>query len=329
MKQGLLALAGFALIIAALIVAGAVPSDALRIVVDRALARPAGWRDILLESTPLILLGCSVFLALKAGLFNIGADGQFVVGAMAGVWICQAVPGPLGIVAALIGGAVAGGLWALPAGLIKAYRNGHEVITTIMLNNIAGFLSLFVVRNWLQDPSSQSPTTLYIAATSQLPTLFSQGAFKVNIAILFALMCVGGLWWFFKKTVGGYELSAVGANPTAAKYAGIDVRRVTICAMASSGMVAGFAGAIQVLAYTTRFYPGFSPGYGFDALGVALLAGGAPLGLILSGVLFGTIAKSTTVLAISGVPKGLSFILLGVLIVVFASYRYRKEPSHD
>lgn len=329
LKQILLSLGGFGLIIGALMLAGAVPTEALQTVLDRALMRPAGWRDILAESTPLILLGASVFLALKAGLFNIGADGQFVVGAMASVWICQIVSGPASIALAIVVGTVAGGLWALPAGLIKAHRNGHEVITTIMLNNIAGFFSIYAIRTWLQDPKSQSPTTPYIAESSQLPLLFSNGPFRLSSAFIIALLCVVSLWWFFKKSVAGYEVNAVGANPTAAKFAGINVARVTIRAMTASGMIAGLAGAVQVLAYTSRFYPGFSPGYGFDALGVALLAGGAPAALLGSGILFGAIAKSTTVLAIAGIPKGLSFILLGVLIVVFAGFRYRMEAVRD
>ncbi len=328
-KQIVLVLLGFGLIIGALAVAGAVPADALGMVADRALTRPAGWRDILAESTPLIFLGCSVYIALKAGLFNIGADGQFVVGAMTGVWICQFARGPLGIVLALFGGAIGGGLWALPAGLIKAYRGGHEVITTIMLNNVAFFLSMYVIRTWLQDKSRQSPTTPYIAESLELPQIFTTGAFRVNLALILALLCVLALWWILTQTVAGYEIAAVGSNRRAAEFAGVNVTRVTVQTMALSGAIAGLAGAVQVLAYTMRFYPGFSPGYGFDALGVAILAGGAPVALVASGLLFGLIAKSTTILSILAVPKSLSYILLGVLIIVFASFRYRKEIVHE
>ncbi|MBX3114825.1 MAG: ABC transporter permease [Fimbriimonadaceae bacterium] len=328
-KQILLALAGFGVVIGALIVAGAVPSDALQTVIQKALTTPAGWRDILRETTPLLLLGCSVFLALKAGLFNIGADGQFVVGAMASVAVALQNFGPLTIPLAIVVGTLAGGLWALPVGLIKAYRGGHEVITTIMLNNIAFFLSVFLVKGVLKDPESQSPTTAYIAEAAKLPNLVQNGPFRLNIALLFAIAVALALWWYLKRTVGGYELNATGANSKAAKFAGIQIEKVIVRSMTTSGAIAGLAGALQVLAYENRFYSGFSPGYGFDALGVALLAGGSPLALLGSGLLFGIIGKSTTVLSLTGVPKGLSFILLGILVIVFASFRYRKEPSHD
>jgi len=328
-KQILLAFAGFALIVGSLLLAGAVPVEALQIVFQKALTTPAGWRDIFREATPLLLLGCSVFLALKAGLFNIGADGQFVIGALAAVTIAMQDLGPATIPLSIVAGIIAGGLWAFPVGLIKAYRGGHEVITTIMLNNIAFFFSLYIVKGVLKDPESQSPTTAYIAESAKLPTLIQSGVFRMNIAVVIAVIVVIALWWYLKRTVGGYELSATGANNKAAKFAGIQTEKVIVRAMSTSGAIAGLAGALQVLAYENRFYSGFSPGYGFDALGVALLAGGSPLALLGSGMLFGIISKSTSVLSLTGVPKGLSFILLGVLVIVFAAYRYRKEPSHD
>lgn len=328
-KQIVLALAGFALIIGALTLAGAIPAEAFKTVVQKVFTRPEGWRDIFRETTPLLLLGCSVFLALKAGLFNIGADGQFVIGALAAVAVALQNFGPLTIPLAIIAGILAGGLWAVPVGLIKAYRGGHEVITTIMLNNIAFLFSAFMVNGLLQDKESQSPTTAYIAESAKLPNLIQNGPFRMNVALIFSAVVVIGLWWYLKRTVGGYELNATGANPKAAKFAGIQTEKIIVRAMSTSGAIAGLAGALQVLAYENRFYSGFSPGYGFDALGVALLAGGSPLALLGSGVLFGIISKSTSVLSLTGVPKGLSFILLGVLVIVFAAFRYRKEPAHD
>ncbi|MFM9873976.1 MAG: ABC transporter permease [Fimbriimonadaceae bacterium] len=326
-KQIVLALAGFAVIILALLVAKAVPAEALSQVVQKALTRPAGWRNILKESTPLLLLGCSVFLALKVGLFNIGADGQFVMGACAAVVVALNVPGPLAIPLAILAGILGGALLALPVGLIKAYRGGHEVITTIMLNNIAGFFTFYLVSGPLKDPTSQQPSTASIPATAQLPNIYQQKALAINSSLLFAIICVIALWWYLKKTVGGYEISATGENANVARFAGINVNQLIVRTMSASGAIAGLAGALQVLAFEHRFYGHFSPGYGFDALGVALLAGGNPLAILASGTLFGTIAESTSVLSRTGVPKGISYILLGVLVIVFAAYRYRKEAQ--
>ncbi len=326
-RQILLALAGFGLIVAALLIAGAVPAEAIQTVVERALTRPAGWRNIIKEATPLLLLGCSVFIALKVGLFNIGADGQFVIGAVCSAVVALNVSAPINIPLAILAGIVGGCLWAYPVGLIKAYRGGHEVITTIMLNNIAGFLTFYLVSGALKDPNSQQPSTAYISDLSKLPNIIESGPLRINIAIIIAIFVVIATWFFLKKTTVGYEIAATGENPNVAKFSGINVNRIMIRTMTASGGIAGLAGALQVLAYEHRFYGNFSPGYGFDALGVALLAGGNPLGILASGTLFATIAESTNVLSRTGVPKGLSFILLGVLVIVFAAFRYRKEAN--
>ena len=329
-KQILLALAGFAVIIIALVAAKAVPAEALGEIFTRATTRPDFWRNVLKEATPLILLGCSVFLALKVGLFNIGADGQFVIGACCGAVVALKVPGPAAIPAALIAGTLGGALWAYPVGLIKAYRGGHEVITTIMLNNIAGFFTFYLVSGAIKDPTGQQPSTASVPNSAQLPIILEIGKFSINAAIIFAILCVVGMWWYLKRTVGGYEISATGENANVAKFAGINVNRLIVRTMSASGAMAGLAGALQVLSVDHRFYGNYSPGYGFDALGVALLAGGNPLAILLSGGLFGAISESTSVLSRTGVPKGLSAVLLGVLVIVFAAYRYRKEaPIRD
>lgn len=326
-RQILLALGGFALIVAALIVSGAVPAEAISQVVEKALTRPAGWRNILKEATPLLLLGCSVFLALKVGLFNIGADGQFVMGALFGVVVALKVPAPFTIPLALLAGILGGSLWAYPVGLIKAYRGGHEVITTIMLNNIAGFLTFFLVSGMIKDPTSQQPSTSYIVEAAKLPNIVDSGPLKINLAVIIGIVVVIATWYFLKKTISGYEIAATGENPNVARFSGINVNKTLVRTMTASGGIAGLAGSLQVLAYEHRFYGGFSPGYGFDALGVALLSGGNPLGILASGSLFATITESTNVLSRTGVPKGLSYILLGVLVIIFAAFRYRKEAQ--
>ncbi len=324
-----LALGGFLLVVASLAVSGVPPFTALGDMFHHSLATPPGWRGTLEESTPLLILGAAVFLALRAGLFNIGADGQFVVGAVAATWVALHVQGIAGILLAMLASVAAGALWALPAGLIKAYRNGHEVITTIMLNNIAFFLTLSIVNGPMKDAKSESPTSAYLLDQTVLPVIFRHKAFNVNIALVLAVLIVAALGLWIQRTVSGYELRATGANATAAKFAGVNVKRVVWKAMTMSGAMAGLAGAVQVLAYEKRFYAGFSPGYGFDALGAALLAGSSPWALFVTGPLFGVISKGTTALGLSGVPKGLSGIMLGVIVICFSAYRYRKEARGE
>lgn len=328
-KLILLTLGAFALIWAAFLVTGVSTVEGLQQMVKGSMGSARGWTGTLREMTPLLLLGIAVFVGLRAGLFNIGADGQFNVGALCGVFVALKYDGPGSIFLALLAGCVGGALWAWPAGLIKAYRGGHEVITTIMLNNLAFFLMLALIKGPLKDPEAQSPTSANIADSTKLPYLLESGNFKISLGWVFGIVAVIGLWIWLKKTVSGYELEATGANPKAAETAGVKTKAVTVRAMLLSGMVAGFAGAVQVTAFEHRIYSGFSPGYGFDALGVALLAGNSPIGLLPSSLLFSVISKGVTSVSLLGVPKGMNGILIGLVVIVFAAVRYRKAVKSN
>lgn len=322
-----LILCSFLLVIGALLLAGVLPQQALADLFRGSLGTKGALARTLKEVTPLLMAGVAVFLGLKAGLFNIGVEGQFLVGAVCAAFVGLAIKGPFGVLLALIAGGVAGAIWAFPAGWIKAYKNGHEVITTIMLNNIAIFLTTWLVAGPLKAPKQESTTTAILGPETRLPTLFSSPPFSLNIALVFAVLLVVGLSFWLKRTVAGYELSATGANIRAAEVAGVNVKAVTLRAMAVSGAIGGLAGACQVLAYEWRFYEGFSPGYGFDALGVALLAGSTPWGLLPAAGLFGILSTGSTAMAANGVPKGLNGVLLGLLIIGFAAYRYRTRKA--
>lgn len=312
-----------ALVVVALLAAGANPVETLMNMLRGSLGTPNAISGTIRETTPLLIAGLAVFLALQAGLFNIGVEGQLLVGALASTVVAVRIPGIGGMILGALAGMVAGALWALPAGLIKAYRNGHEVITTIMLNNVAGFLTAYLVAGPFRDPSEGSPTTVELAKSTELPNLI-QAPITVNLAIPLGLLLAGLLWWWLKRTVAGYELQAVGASPTAARFAGVNAPRVIVGAMVASGAIGGLAGAIQVLAYEHRFYQDFSPGYGFDALGVALLAGNSAMGVIPAALLFGLLAKGGVSLAIAGIPKGITTVVLGLVILIAAAIRYRK-----
>jgi len=326
MKWRLIALivGALAILAGAVLIAHASPLASLQSLFHGSLGTPVAIAGTLKETTPLLICGLAVFIALRAGLFNIGVEGQLLVGACTCGVVATKFHGITGMVLGVICGMIAGTLWALPAALIKAYRNGHEVITTIMLNNIAMLITSMLVSGPLKDKAQSDTATPYVDANTRLPWVYSNPPVQINLAlVLGVLLCLGMAYWL-KKTVGGYELQAVGANRTAARFAGISPQKVTMVAMSISGALGGLAGAVQVLAYEGRFYDGFSPGYGFDALGVALLAGGNALLVLPSSLLFGILSKGGTALQIDGIPKGITTVVLGLLILIAAAIRFRQ-----
>ena len=320
-----LILGAFAVLTVAVLATGVGPGAALESLVKGSFGSGSAISGTLRETTPLLIAGIAVFLALRAGLFNIGVEGQLLVGALTAAVVALKVPGWIGLILAIPASMLAGGLWAFPAGWIRAYRNGHEVITTIMLNNIALLLTGWLVAGPFRDSSQEAPTTPAIPVN--LPAIYSRPPLSVSCALIIGIALAIGLAWWLSRTVRGYELEAVGGNPTAAQFAGIDSRRIMVRAMTASGAIAGLAGAMQVLAYEGRFYSGFSPGYGFDSLGVALIAGANPIAIVPGSLLFGMLAKGGTALQIEGVPKGITVVVLGLLILVAAAIRYRKVPA--
>lgn len=275
------------------------------------------------ETTPILITGAAVYLALQAGLFNIGAEGQFLVGALACAVIGLQIGGAIGVLFGIVGGAITGSLWSLPAGLIRACRGGHEVITTIMLNSVAAFIATALASGPFKDPGQQSPTTASLADSTRLPWLYQNGSLQLSSALLLAVLLVVGMAFWLKRFVSGHELRLVGANPRAASFAGVSARATIVKAMLVSGAIAGFGGAVQVLAYEGRFYSDFSPGYGFIALGVALLAGRSVLAVVPAALFFGVLNHGSASLQLLGVPKGIVFVVLAALIVVFGAVRYR------
>jgi len=316
-----------AILAGALLVAHESPLVCLQTLIHGSLGSPVAIGGTLRETTPLLIAGLAVFIALRAGLFNIGVEGQLLCGAAACAFVALHIPNAFGMILGLLVGMAAGALWALPAGLIKAFRNGHEVITTIMLNNVALYFTSALVSGPMKDKTQQDTATPNLAAATRMPWIYNHPPVQVNCALVLGVIVAIGMAIWLKKTVAGYELQAVGANPTAAKFAGISTQRVTVLAMSVSGAIGGLAGAVQVLAYEGRFYADFSPGYGFDALGVALLAGTSAYAVMPASLLFGILSKGGTALQIDGVPKGITTVVLGFLILIAAVIRYRKVKT--
>jgi ABC-type uncharacterized transport system permease subunit len=272
----------------------------------------------LVRATPLILTGLAVAIAFRAGVFNIGAEGQFLVGAAAGAAIALAahsLPRVVTIPAILLVGALAGGAWASIAAVLRVRFHVLEVISTIMLNFVAANLVSYLVRGPLQEPTHIYPQTSTFAVAAQLPRFGATTRLHVGFAIAIAA-CLAG-WWMIRYTAAGFRLRAVGANPYAARSAGgIDVDGVTMRAFLISGALAGLAGAIEVSGVTYALYENISPGYGYTAIAVALLARLDAAAVIGTGILFGALeAGASAMQRDAGVPSVVVSVIEAAIIL--------------
>lgn len=281
----------------------------------------------LVRATPLVLTGLAVALAFQAGVFNIGAEGQFLLGAVAATAVALTGTGiPRGVLipVLLAAGAAAGAVWAWIAAALRSRFHVLEVISTIMLNFVAAYVVSYLVRGPLQEPTHVYPQTETFVPAAQLPRLGP----TTRLHLGFAIACVACLvcWWILRYTAAGFRVRVVGANVDAARWAGrIDVRRVATRAFVASGALAGLAGAIEVSGVTYALYENLSPGYGYTAIAVALLARLDALGVLLTGILFGALdAGSTAMQRDAGVPSVVvSVVEAGLILVLVALDRAR------
>ena len=281
--------------------------------------------ETLSYATPLIAAGLGVALAFRAGLFNIGGQGQMLVAAAAAGWVgfgVSGVPFPLHLLMALVAGIAAGALWAGLAGLLKARTGAHEVIVTIMLNYVAFYLIAYLLATpgLLQAPGSNNPKTPPTPESAQLPPLLGE-RFNLTWGFVLAVLAVVGVWWLLNRSSVGFSFRAVGENPRAARVAGIDTGRATVSSMLVAGGLVGLAGASQVLGgVTTGFSSDIDAGIGFDAITVALLGGSNPWGVLAAGILFGAFkAGGTTMQAAEGVPSDIVLVVQSLIVLFIAA----------
>jgi ABC-type uncharacterized transport system permease subunit len=285
----------------------------------------------LVRAIPLMLTGTAVAIAFRAGVFNIGAEGQLLVGAAGASALALAMPGGgwSTVVLALLAGALAGAGWAAIAAVLRARFGVLEVISTIMLNFVALYSVSFLVRGPLQEPTHAYPQTAAFADAVRLARI--PGAGRLHLGIVVALLLVAGSGWTLRYTAAGFRLMAVGENPRAAASAGlIDVRATSARAFMISGALAGVAGAIEVLGVTYALYEDISPGYGYTAIAVALLAGLDPWRCIASGLLFAMLeAGAGAMQRDAGVPSTLVSVIEALLIlaVVGVQAARRRSPA--
>lgn len=288
------------------------------------------FADALVRSVPLILTGLAVALAFRAGVFNLGAEGQFLVGAAAAAATSiklQFLPGFVSLAVALCMGALAGGLWAAVAAELRRRFHILEIISTIMLNFVALYLISFLVRGPLQEPTHIYPQTESIPTNTQLPIIAS--GTRLHAGIIIAIIVAFFLHWLFKNTAVGFRIRATGASPYAARSAGmVNVERLSWYVFLWSGAIAGLAGAIEVNGVTFALYENISPGYGYTAIAVALIAGLNPLAIVGSGIFFGALETGASALQRDfAIPSSIAGMIEAMLILAtltVASVRNRS-----
>ena len=289
------------------------PLLAYKVLFSTAFGSVDGISTTLAKATPLILSGLAVAICLRAGLFNIGAQGQLISGALASAWAGYTfvgLPKLVHIPLALLFGAFFGALVALVAGALKAFRGVHEVITTIMLNSIVIALADYLASTPFKEPNQPITRTPKIQESARIPDLLGL-PFGFFIAVAVAI----SLWWIMKNTTTGFRIETIGRNKNAGWYAGISIKKVIILSMLVGGAVAGVAGAIETLSITGRFEPAFNAGLGFDGITVALLGRANPLGVIPAAILIGGMrASASTVQFKSGVAPEIVDLLLALIL---------------
>ena len=279
--------------------------------------------ETIVAATPLIFAGLSVALGFRAGLFNIGAEGQMNAGAITAAFVGFTVTGlpmivhlPFAILAGFVGGA----LWGAIPGVLKARTGAHEVITTIMLNFIALRTLDFLLKTpAFQRPGRSDPISQAVLPSAEIPGIPGT-SLRLHLGIVLALLAAWGVWWLLFRTTKGFEFRAVGSNPNAARYAGMSVAMAYVAAMGLAGALAGLGGASQVLGLQKFLVPGFASGIGFTAIALALLGKAHPLGVVAASLLFGMLqAGAISMQAATRAPVDIIVVIQALIIVFIAA----------
>jgi general nucleoside transport system permease protein len=279
-----------------------------------------GINNTLMKTTPLVFTGLAVALAFKGGFFNVGAEGQLYLGALAatlaGLYI-SGIPSVLHIFLVFLAGFLGGGIWSLIPGYLKARYGVNEIITCIFMGFIATQLVGYMVAGPLLEPGSHAVMSPEIAKSAQLPIIIPNT--DVHLGFLVCLVLVFVLYFVFKKTTLGYQIKAIGLNATASRYAGMNTVRSVIILSFVSGGLAGFAGASEIAGFKHRLFEGFSPGYGLDAIVIAFLAKSNPVGVLVASLFFGALRSGAGMMQrATGVPTTAVLAIQGLVILFVA-----------
>ena len=305
--------------------AGISPVEAYGKLINGVFGKPKFMIWTLVYASPLIFTGLSVAFSLRTGVFNIGAEGQFVVGAMAACacGIMLKLPPVIHAIVCILAAAAAGFVWSYLVGLLKVKRGIHEVLSFIMFNWLAFYLSNFLVNTETLHKEGSGEATKNVLDSARL--LFPEGILKVldcsgaNWGFILALVAAVAMWIIIEKTTLGYKLKAVGFNKDAAIFGGINANKSILTALGISGALAGIGGAVQVLGMSGRIsqFAG-QEGYGFQGITVALIAGSNPLGCILAGIFYGAMKYGGAKLTMVGAPEEVIDIIMGCVIIFIA-----------
>lgn len=308
----------------ALIIAGVNPIEAYAAMLDGIFGKPKFIAWTIIRSTPLILTGLSIAFAFKTGLFNIGAEGQFIIGALVATLVGAGLelPAIIHVPLTLLAAAIAGAVWGSFAGGLKSKFGINEVIATIMLNWIAFYFSNYMIKStWLARPNSEASLSINESASIGIDWLkgLVGPATKVNWGIVISIVLVLIIAFILFKTTLGFELRGVGYNKFGAEYGGINVNKSILKSMAIAGLLAGVAGAIQVMGVSHNITVlAAQEGYGFDGIAVALIANSNPIGVIFSGLLFGAFKYGGTKMQAVGAPSEVINIVIGSIVYFIA-----------
>lgn len=288
-----------------------------------------GWRAInetIVATTPLLLAGLAVAVTFRAGLFNIGGTGQMLMGGVGAVYVGFSMNGPgiLQVPLGVLAGMVLGMAWGIIPGLLKARAGVHEVISTIMLNLIAGSFVLWILKtDTFRREGRNTPISKLVTPEGRLPRLFGfldRPELRAHIGFLIAIAAALFFWWLLERTTLGFEIRAQGSNSNAARYAGMQPAMLIITSFAIAGGFAGLAGASEVLGTQGRATQGFAGDIGFDAIAVALLGRSTPTGTVLAAFLFGALQAGGQKMQVdTGVPVDLVLILRGLIVLFIAA----------
>jgi ABC-type uncharacterized transport system permease subunit len=314
------------------------PFIAYATMLQRSLGSIQNLSGTLAVATPLIFTGLSCAVAFRAGLDNIGSEGQLYVGAMSGALVgifLKGLPPFVHVFLVLSAAAIAGGVWAWIFGWLKVNLNVNLVITTMLANYVAILFTSYLSNYPLKPPRSPIPATAYIEDTARLAHLFPFSTLNVGFLIGLGILIVVGLFFSFSRI--GFEWKTIGLNINFARYIGMNVNRQLLLAMFVSGAVAGIGGSVEVLGVQGRFVQGMSPGYGYDGILVALLAGNSAPGVLAVAILFGILrVGGIGVEQVTNIPSELSYVLQSTIILLVAAqvgiFRYlhfRRRKSHE
>lgn len=294
------------------------PLVAYRSLIVGAFGNFKGIANMIVAATPLMLTGLAVGVGMKAGLFNIGGTGQVLMGgfaaALAGVALAGASPW-IAIPVALLAGLLAGALTGFIPGFLKAYTGAHEVVTTIMLNAIVQLTVSGLVNDVFRAPGFSFARTAAVGKA----TLVGLGSTTLHVGVIFALICIPLSYWLLWRTTVGFEIRTVGANPTAALYAGMKPRRTMMLTMSMCGAFAGLAGGIEIL--RLGYYPAvFGSSIGFDGITVALLGQSNPFGILFSAFLLGAMRAGAPLMQIQArIPVEIIDVIQGIILIFLAA----------